>query len=156
MGRPLKIAKAQAVITLTATNGTTEVVTTSASLGTLGIIAGMPFVPASNIGGLVSGTTYWILKVLSDTTFTVSATPLNANPTSTPRSMVNASPLSVSDARPTSIPRSIVTANPLSVSLANPTGSVCGTMAGSKMIVLAAHPSLTVDENAPGFCACPV
>lgn len=84
MGRPLKIAKAQAVITLTATNGTTEVVTTSANLTTLGIIAGMPFVPASNIGGLVAGTTYWVLKVLSDTTFTVSATPLNANPTSTP------------------------------------------------------------------------
>ena len=84
MGRPLKIAKAQAVITLTATNATTEVVTTSANLTTLGIIAGMPFVPASNIGGLVSGTTYWILKVLTDTTFTVSATPLNANPTSTP------------------------------------------------------------------------
>ena len=84
MGRPLKIAKAQAVITLTATNATTEVVNTSANLTTLGIIAGMPFVPASNIGGLVSGTTYWILKVLSDTTFTVSATPLNANPTSTP------------------------------------------------------------------------
>lgn len=84
MGRPLKIAKAQAVITLTATDATTEVVTTSANLTTLGIIAGMPFVPASNIGGLVSGTTYWILKVLSDTTFTVSATPLNANPTSTP------------------------------------------------------------------------
>ena len=84
MGRPLKIAKAQAVITLTGTNATTEVVTTSANLTTLGIIAGMPFVPATNIGGLVAGTTYWILKVLSDTTFTVSATPLNANPTSTP------------------------------------------------------------------------
>ena len=65
-------------------NATTEVVTTSANLTTLGIIAGMPFVPATNIGGLVAGTTYWILKVLSDTTFTVSATPLNANPTSTP------------------------------------------------------------------------
>ena len=84
MGRPLKIAKAQAVITLTGTNASTEVVTTSASLSTLGIIAGMPFVPASNIGGLVAGTTYWILKVLTDNTFTVSATPLNANPTSTP------------------------------------------------------------------------
>jgi len=84
MGRPLKIAKAQAVITLTATNASTDVVTTSANLNTLGIIAGMPFIPASNIGGLVAGTTYWILKVLTATTFTVSATPLNANPTSTP------------------------------------------------------------------------
>jgi len=84
MGRPLKIAKAQAVITLTATNGTTEVVTTSANLNNLGIIAGMPFIPASNIGGLVAGTTYWILQILSATTFTVSATDLSANPTYTP------------------------------------------------------------------------
>lgn len=84
MGRPLKIAKAQAVITLTATNGTSERVTTSASLSTLGIIAGMPFVTASNIGGLVAGTMYWILQVITDNSFTVSATPLNANPTSTP------------------------------------------------------------------------
>ncbi len=84
MGRPLKIAKAQAVITLTGTDASTEVVTTSADLITLGIIAGMPFIPASNIGGLVSGTTYWILKVLTATTFTVSATPLDANPNSTP------------------------------------------------------------------------
>jgi len=84
MGRPLKIAKAQAVITLTATNASTEVVTTSANLDNLGIIAGMPFIPASNIGGLVAGTTYWILKVLSSSTFTVSATQLSANPTYTP------------------------------------------------------------------------
>lgn len=83
MGRPLKIAKAQAVITLTATNGTTEVVTTSANLTTLGIIAGMPFVPASTVGGLTGGTTYWILEVLSSTTFTVSETQLSANPTYT-------------------------------------------------------------------------
>lgn len=78
MGRPVKIAKAQAVITLTAT-ATTGVVTTSANLNTLGIIAGMPFIPASNIGGLVAGTTYWILEVLSATTFTVSTTDLSAN-----------------------------------------------------------------------------
>ena len=81
MGRPLKIAKAQAVITLTATAASTDVVTTSANLNTLGIIAGMPFIPASNIGGLVAGTTYWILEVLSANTFTVSATQLSANPT---------------------------------------------------------------------------
>jgi hypothetical protein len=81
MGRPLKIAKAQAVITLTATAAATDVVTTSADLNTLGIIAGMPFIPASNIGGLVAGTTYWILEVLSANTFTVSATQLSANPT---------------------------------------------------------------------------
>jgi hypothetical protein len=84
MGRPLKIAKAQAVITLTATDASTEVVTTSANLNTLGIIAGMPFIPASNIGGLVAGNTYWILQVLTANTFTVSATDLSANPTYTP------------------------------------------------------------------------
>lgn len=78
MGRPVKIAKAQAVITLTAT-ATTGVITTSANLNTLGIIAGMPFIPASNIGNLVAGTTYWILEVLSATTFSASATDLSAN-----------------------------------------------------------------------------
>jgi len=86
MGRPLKIAKAQAVVTLTATNGTTEVVTTNANFTTLGIIAGMPFIPASNVGNLVAGTTYWILEVLNagnNSTFTVSETQLSANPTYT-------------------------------------------------------------------------
>ncbi len=81
MGRPLKIAKAQAVITLTDAAAATDIVTTSANLTNLGIIAGMPFIPASNFGGLVAGTTYWILQVLSSTTFTVSATQLSANPT---------------------------------------------------------------------------
>ena len=86
MGRPLKIAKAQAVVTLTATNGTTEVVTTNANFTNLGIIAGMPFIPASNVGNLVAGTTYWILEVVNagaNSTFTVSATELSANPTFT-------------------------------------------------------------------------
>ena len=95
MGRPLKIAKAQAVITLTATNGTTEVVTTSANLTTLGVIAGMPFIPASNLGGLTGGTTYWILEVLSSTTFTVSATQLSANPTFTKVNLSTAGPATV-------------------------------------------------------------
>lgn len=95
MGRPLKIAKAQAVITITATNGTTEVVTTSANLNTLGIIAGMSFIPASNVGNLVAGTTYWILEVLSATTFTVSATQLSANPTYTKFNLATAGPVTV-------------------------------------------------------------
>ena len=83
MGRPLKIAKAQAVITLTDAAAATDIVTTSANLTNLGIIAGMPFIPASNFAtGLVAGTTYYILEVLSSTTFTVSATQLSANPTS--------------------------------------------------------------------------
>ena len=84
MGRPLKIAKAQAVITLTDTNASTEVVTTSANFTTLGIIAGMPFIPATTVGGLTGGTTYWILEVINsgnNSTFTVSATELSANPT---------------------------------------------------------------------------
>ena len=84
MGRPLKIAKAQAVITITATTATTNVVTTSANLTNLGIIANMPFIPATTVGGLVGGTTYYVLQVLSATTFTASATELSANPTYTP------------------------------------------------------------------------
>jgi hypothetical protein len=86
MGRPLKIAKAQAVVTITATAAATDIVTTSANFTNLGIIAGMPFVTASNVGGLVAGTMYWILQVINagaNSTFTVSATPLNANPNST-------------------------------------------------------------------------
>ena len=95
MGRPLKIAKAQAVLTITATNGTTEVVTVSQNLNNLGVIAGMPFVPASTVGGLTGGTTYWILQVLSSTTFTVSATQLSANPTYTPVNLSTAGPVTV-------------------------------------------------------------
>ena len=85
MGRPLKIAKAQAVLTVTNTTATTNIVTVSQTLSTLGIIAGMPFVPSITTGtNLIAGTTYWILRVAGASTFTVSATPLNANPTSTP------------------------------------------------------------------------
>ena len=84
MGRPLKIAKAQAVLTITDTDATTEEVTVSQTLSSLGIIAGMPFVTASNVGGLIAGTTYWILQITGASTFTVSATQLSANPTSTP------------------------------------------------------------------------
>ncbi len=86
MGRPLKIAKAQAVITITNTTNSTDLITTSANFTNLGIIAGMPFVTASNIGGLVAGTMYWILQVVNsgnNSTFYASATPLNANPNST-------------------------------------------------------------------------
>jgi hypothetical protein len=95
MGRPLKIAKAQAVITLTATAAATDIVTTSANLTNLGIIKGMPFIPASNIGGMIAGTTYWILEVLSATTFTVSATELSANPTYTKFNLSAAGPVTV-------------------------------------------------------------
>jgi hypothetical protein len=86
MGRPLKIAKAQAVVTITATAAATDIVTTSANVTNLGIIAGMPFITASNVGGLSTGRLYWILQVIdagANSTFTVSDTPLNANPDST-------------------------------------------------------------------------
>lgn len=94
MGRPLKIAKSQAVVTITNTTTSTNIVTTSANFTNLGIIDGMPFVTASNIGGLTAGTVYYILSVVNagnNSTFTVSATPLNANPTSTPVSLSTAS-----------------------------------------------------------------
>ncbi len=99
MGRPLKIAKAQAVVTITATTGASDLVTTNANFTNLGIIAGMPFVPATNVGNLVAGTMYWILQVVNagnNSTFTVSATPLNANPTNTPVDLANAGPVTVS------------------------------------------------------------
>jgi hypothetical protein len=81
MGRPLKIAKAQAVLTVTNTTATTNIVTVSQTLSTLGVIAGMPFTTGTN---LIAGTTFYILAVTGASTFTVSATPLNANPTYTP------------------------------------------------------------------------
>jgi len=85
MGRPLKIAKAQAVLTVTNTTATTNIVTVSQNLNTLGVIAGMPFIPSITTGtNLIAGTTFTILVVTGASTFTVSATPLNANPTSTP------------------------------------------------------------------------
>ena len=104
MGRPLKIAKAQAILTLTDTDAAGDYVTVSQNLSQptvdnpeyAGVIAGMPFVPASSIGGLVGGTTYWVLRVLSINTFTVSATPLDANPTLTPVDLSAAGPVTVS------------------------------------------------------------
>jgi hypothetical protein len=94
MGRPLKIAKA-VMLTLTATNGTTEVVTVSENLNTLNIIAGMPFVIATTTGGLTAGTTYWILEVLTANTFTVSATETSANPSYTKVNLSTAGPVTV-------------------------------------------------------------
>ena len=97
MGRPLKIAKG-VVVTLTATNGTTEVATASSNFSTLNIVAGMPFVPASTAGGLTGGTTYYVLEVVStgaSSTFTVSSTPLSANPTYAKVNLSTAAGLSV-------------------------------------------------------------
>jgi hypothetical protein len=86
MGRPLKISKAQAVITITDVSGTTDLVTTSNNFTDLGIIAGMSFIPHTTTGNLVAGTQYWILQVVnagSNSTFYASATTLSANPTYT-------------------------------------------------------------------------
>ena len=84
MGRPLKIAKAQAVLTITDTTAATDYVTVTESLTTLGVIAGMPFVVASTVGGLTANTTYWVLTVIDANNFTASATDLSANTTRTP------------------------------------------------------------------------
>ena len=83
MGRPLKIAKAQAVLTITDTTAATGAVTVTESLTTAGVIAGMPFVIASSVGNLLTATTYWILTVIDANNFTVSATDLSANTTRT-------------------------------------------------------------------------
>ena len=101
MGRPLKIAKAQAVLTMTATAATGNLVTVTETLSQPtngvtstsgeGILAGMPFVVATNIGNLLAGTIYYVLKVVSAHTFTVSATALSANPNSTPFALADAS-----------------------------------------------------------------
>jgi len=83
MGRPLKIAKAQAVLTITDTTAATGAVTVTESLTTTGVIAGMPFVIASSVGNLLTATTYYILTVIDANNFTVSATDLSANTTRT-------------------------------------------------------------------------
>lgn len=96
MGRPLKIAKAQAILTITDTTAATDYVTVSQNLNTLGVIAGMPFVTASSTGGLTGGTTYWVLQVIDANNFTVSATELSANPTYTAVSLSDTSSTTVS------------------------------------------------------------
>jgi hypothetical protein len=83
MGRPLKIAKAQAVLTITDTAQTGSIVTVTQNLTTsptVGVAAGMPFVVASTVGGLTAGTTYYINSILSNHTFDVSATQLSVQP----------------------------------------------------------------------------
>ena len=83
MGRPLKIAKAQAVLTITDTAATGSIVTVTDNLTTaptVGVMAGMPFIVATTVGGLVAGTTYYINSILSNTTFDVSATQLSVQP----------------------------------------------------------------------------
>jgi len=84
VGRPIKIAQAQAVLTLTGTSATTQLVTTSGNLTATNVTKGMPFVVTSNIGGLVAGTTYYVNSVASSTTFSVSSTQLSVQPRTVP------------------------------------------------------------------------
>ena len=84
MGRPLKIAKAQAVLTITATgSGLGAAVTVSNNLITapnVGVMAGMPFIVATTVGGLIANTIYYINAITGNNTFTVSTTDLSVQP----------------------------------------------------------------------------
>lgn len=84
MGRPLKIAKAQAVLTITDTAQTGSIATVSGGNlttdPTVGVAAGMKFQVATTVGGLVAGTTYYVDTILSNTTFSVSATQRSVQP----------------------------------------------------------------------------
>jgi hypothetical protein len=84
MGRPLKISKAQAVLTITDTAETGSIVTISGGNLTTapitGVASGMPFVVATTVGGLTANTTYYVDTILSNTTFSVSATDLSVQP----------------------------------------------------------------------------
>ena len=84
MGRPLKIAKAQAVLTITDTAQTGSIVTISGgnltTSPTVGIAKGMSFVVATTVGGLTAGVIYYVKQILSNTTFSVSATQLSVQP----------------------------------------------------------------------------
>lgn len=102
MGRPLKIAKSQAVITITDASTATDLVTTSNNFDTLGVMKGMPFVTAGDVAGLTGGTTYWILNTPNsgaNSTFSVSATPLDAN--------INSTPVQLSDTSSTTVLASV-------------------------------------------------
>jgi hypothetical protein len=84
MGRPLKIAKAQAVLTITDTAATGSIVTVSGgnltTSPTVGITYGMSFVVATTVGGLIANTIYYVNSILSNDTFDVSQTQLSVQP----------------------------------------------------------------------------
>ena len=67
MANKLKIAKVSALAVLSDTTATTNVITVDS---TTGLTQGDRFVPASTVGGLTGGTTYYVDEVLSSTTFT--------------------------------------------------------------------------------------
>lgn len=109
MGRPLKIAKAQSVQNIVATDATTD---TAEVANTALFQEGMPFVTASTVGGLTGGTTYWVLDIANATHFTVSATDLSANPTRTLVPLTTAGPVTVA-----------TTFNPVDTGFNNPAGA---------------------------------
>ena len=84
MGRPLKIAKAQAVLTITDTATTGSVVTIAGgnltTTPTVGVASGMSFQVTTTLGGLTAGVTYYVNSILSNTTFNASATDLSVQP----------------------------------------------------------------------------
>jgi hypothetical protein len=84
MGRPLKIAKAQAVLTVTDTAETGSIVTISGgnltTSPTVGVAKGMSFIVATTVGGLTANTIYYVNSILSNTTFDVSQTQLSVQP----------------------------------------------------------------------------
>ena len=84
MGRPLKIAKAQAVLTITDTAATGSIVTVSGgnltTTPTVGITKGMTFVADTTVGGITANTIYYVNSILSNTTFDVSQTQLSVQP----------------------------------------------------------------------------
>jgi hypothetical protein len=107
MGRPLKIAKAQAVLTITSTAaGLGAAVTVSQNLsqptngitGALGegILPGMSFIVATTVGGLVAGTTYYVNEILSNFTFNVSLVPLSVQPASLATLTATSTPVAAS------------------------------------------------------------
>lgn len=96
MGRPLKIAKAQAILTVTATSsaGVVTVTDNLTTAPTVGVIAGMPFVMATTTGGLTAGVVYYIKAITGNHTFTVASTDPSVQPQTSP-SMSNAGPVTV-------------------------------------------------------------
>lgn len=92
MGRPLKISKSQAVITLGNTYAANNNMNVS---NTAGLLPGMPFKVATTTGNLTAGTTYYVLSVASSTIMQASATPLDQNVTGTAQTLTNAGPVTV-------------------------------------------------------------
>ncbi len=128
MGRPLKIAKAQAILTVTATTTTTNKITVSGGTGatpTEGLLPNMPFVVATTVGtNLIAGTTYWILSVVDATHITASATDLSANTTSTELALTTETPVSI-----------LMSIGVVDSGFSNPDGSVTATNATTYGVV---------------------